>query len=79
MRNRTRIWKVIQNWASLHCVSPPGSLLGDSLVLVTLAPNIHDAKPGQCKSGEFIFVLDSTSLEHAQVPSQSRDQTGVRE
>lgn len=49
-------------------VATAGSLLGDSLVLVTLAPNIHDAKPGQCKSGEFIFVLDSTSLEHAQDP-----------
>uniref|UniRef100_A0A8C9FZ71 VIT domain-containing protein n=1 Tax=Pavo cristatus TaxID=9049 RepID=A0A8C9FZ71_PAVCR len=45
-----------------------GSLFGDSLVLVTLAPSIPDAKPGQCQSGEFIFVLDSTSLEHAQDP-----------
>ncbi|XP_031464727.1 von Willebrand factor A domain-containing protein 5A-like [Phasianus colchicus] len=45
-----------------------GSLFGDSLVLVTLAPNIPDAKPGQDQSGEFIFVLDSTSLEHTQDP-----------
>uniref|UniRef100_A0A803XL12 VIT domain-containing protein n=1 Tax=Meleagris gallopavo TaxID=9103 RepID=A0A803XL12_MELGA len=45
-----------------------GSLFGDSLVLVTLAPNIPDAKPGLCQSGEFIFVLDSSSLEHTQDP-----------
>ncbi|XP_021238582.1 von Willebrand factor A domain-containing protein 5A-like isoform X3 [Numida meleagris] len=43
-----------------------GSLFGDSLLLVTLAPSIPDAKPGQRQSGEFIFLLDSTLLEHAQ-------------
>ncbi|POI27246.1 hypothetical protein CIB84_009005 [Bambusicola thoracicus] len=48
-------------------VATAGSLFGDSLVLVTLAPSIPNAKPGQCKSGEFIFVLDSTSLVHAQL------------
>lgn len=79
MRNRIKIRKVIPNWASLHSVSPPGSLFGNSLVLVTLAPRIPDAKPGQYKSGEFIFVLDNTILEHTKVPSQSRDQSGVRE
>ncbi|NXI74311.1 VMA5A protein, partial [Anseranas semipalmata] len=56
--------------------APVGSLLGDPLVLVTLAPSIPDAMPGQCQSGEFIFLLDTTSLEHAQVPAQNRDQTG---
>ncbi|NXS51118.1 VMA5A protein, partial [Balaeniceps rex] len=56
--------------------APPGSLLGDPMVLVTLAPSIPEAVPGQCQSGEFIFLLDTTFLEHAQVSPQSRDQDG---
>ncbi|NWI71350.1 VMA5A protein, partial [Todus mexicanus] len=56
--------------------APPGSLLGDLLVLVTLAPSIPEAVPGQRQSGEFIFLLDITFLEHAQVPLQSWDQDG---
>ncbi|KAJ7428305.1 von Willebrand factor A domain-containing protein 5A-like protein [Willisornis vidua] len=44
----------------------PGSLLGDPMVLVTLAPSIPEAVPGQHQSGEFIFLLDTTFLEHAQ-------------
>ncbi|NXA16444.1 VMA5A protein, partial [Sapayoa aenigma] len=54
--------------------APPGSLLGESMVLVTLAPSIPEAVPGQRQSGEFIFLLDTTFLEHAQVPPQSMDQ-----
>ncbi|KAJ7409110.1 von Willebrand factor A domain-containing protein 5A-like protein [Pitangus sulphuratus] len=46
--------------------APPGSLLGDPMVLVTLAPSIPEAVPGQRQSGEFIFLLDTTFLEHAQ-------------
>ncbi|KAM9174663.1 von Willebrand factor A domain-containing protein 5A-like [Mergus octosetaceus] len=46
--------------------APVGSLLGDPLVLVTLSPSIPDAVPGQCQSGEFIFLLDTTFLERAQ-------------
>ncbi|KAM6388129.1 LOW QUALITY PROTEIN: von Willebrand factor A domain-containing protein 5A-like [Pluvialis apricaria] len=46
--------------------APPGSLLGDPMVLVMLAPSILEAVPGQHQSGEFIFLLDSTFLEHAQ-------------
>ncbi|KAM6238553.1 LOW QUALITY PROTEIN: von Willebrand factor A domain-containing protein 5A-like [Porphyrio hochstetteri] len=46
--------------------APPGSLLGDPMVLVTLAPSIPEAVPGQHESGEFIFLLDSTFLDHAQ-------------
>ncbi|KAM6042004.1 von Willebrand factor A domain-containing protein 5A-like isoform 2-T2 [Chlamydotis macqueenii] len=46
--------------------APPGSLLGDPMVLVTLAPSIPEAVPGQCQSGEWIFLLDTTFLEHAQ-------------
>ncbi|NXA24613.1 VMA5A protein, partial [Ibidorhyncha struthersii] len=56
--------------------APPGSLFGDPMVLVTLAPSIPEAVPGQHQSGEFIFLLDTTFLEHAQVPPQSRDQDG---
>ncbi|NXL54012.1 VMA5A protein, partial [Podilymbus podiceps] len=56
--------------------APPGSLLGDPMVLVTLAPNIPEAVPGQRQSGEFIFLLDTTFLEHAQVPPQTRAQDG---
>ncbi|XP_027560636.1 von Willebrand factor A domain-containing protein 5A-like isoform X2 [Neopelma chrysocephalum] len=46
--------------------APPGSLLGDPMVLVTLAPSIPEPVPGQRQSGEFIFLLDTTFLEHAQ-------------
>ncbi|NXG07781.1 VMA5A protein, partial [Sakesphorus luctuosus] len=46
--------------------APPGSLLGDPMVLVTLAPSIPEAVPEQPQSGEFIFLLDTTFLEHAQ-------------
>ncbi|KAM6295321.1 von Willebrand factor A domain-containing protein 5A-like [Aegotheles albertisi] len=46
--------------------SPSGSLLGDPVMLVTLAPSIPEAVPGQRQSGEFIFLLDATFLEHAQ-------------
>ncbi|KAM6387847.1 von Willebrand factor A domain-containing protein 5A-like isoform 6-T7 [Pluvialis apricaria] len=46
--------------------APPGSLLGDPMVLVMLAPSIPEAVPGQRQSGEFIFLLDTTFLEHAQ-------------
>ncbi|XP_074782810.1 von Willebrand factor A domain-containing protein 5A-like [Athene noctua] len=46
--------------------APPGSLLGDPMVLVTLAPSLPEAVPGQRQSGEFIFLLDTTFLEHAQ-------------
>ncbi|KAM9267169.1 LOW QUALITY PROTEIN: von Willebrand factor A domain-containing protein 5A-like [Morus bassanus] len=45
---------------------PPIFLLGDPMVLVTLALSIPEAVPGQCQSGEFIFLLDTTSLRHAQ-------------
>nr|XP_021146905.1 von Willebrand factor A domain-containing protein 5A-like isoform X3 [Columba livia] len=46
--------------------APTGSLLGDPMVLVTLAPSIPEAVPRQHQSGEFIFLLDTTFLEHAQ-------------
>ncbi|XP_050767940.1 LOW QUALITY PROTEIN: von Willebrand factor A domain-containing protein 5A-like [Gymnogyps californianus] len=46
--------------------APPGSLLGDPMVLVALAPSIPEAVPGQRQSGEFIFLLDTTFLERAQ-------------
>ncbi|NXG57909.1 VMA5A protein, partial [Hemiprocne comata] len=56
--------------------APPGSLLGGPMVLVTLAPSIPEAVPGQRQSGELIFLLDPTFLEHALVPLQSKDQDG---
>ncbi|XP_010081678.1 PREDICTED: von Willebrand factor A domain-containing protein 5A-like, partial [Pterocles gutturalis] len=46
--------------------APPGSLLGDPMVLVTLAPSIPEAVPGQRQSGELIFLLDTTFLAHVQ-------------
>ncbi|NXI36613.1 VMA5A protein, partial [Galbula dea] len=54
--------------------APPGSLLHDPMVLVKLAPSIPEVVPGQRQSGEFIFLLDTTFLECAQVPWQSGDQ-----
>ncbi|XP_010005578.1 PREDICTED: von Willebrand factor A domain-containing protein 5A-like [Chaetura pelagica] len=45
--------------------APSGSLLGDPMVLVTVAPSIPEAVPGQPQSGELIFLLDTTFLEHA--------------
>ncbi|NXY75764.1 VMA5A protein, partial [Glareola pratincola] len=56
--------------------APPGSLLGDPMVLVMLAPSIPEAVPGQRQSGEFIFLLNTTFLKHAQVPPQSWHQDG---
>ncbi|NWW48497.1 VMA5A protein, partial [Pedionomus torquatus] len=56
----------------------PGSLLGDPVVLVTLAPGIPGTLTGQCQSGEFIFFLDNTFLEHAQVSLRSRTRMGWR-
>ncbi|NWI50250.1 VMA5A protein, partial [Calyptomena viridis] len=50
--------------------APPGSLLGESMVLVTLAPSIPEAVPGKRQSGELIFLLDTTFLEHAQHTSR---------
>ncbi|PKU36025.1 von willebrand factor a domain-containing protein 5a-like [Limosa lapponica baueri] len=46
--------------------APPGSLLGDPVVLVMLAPSIPETVIGQRQYGEFIFLLDTTFLEHAQ-------------
>ncbi|XP_014801175.1 PREDICTED: von Willebrand factor A domain-containing protein 5A-like [Calidris pugnax] len=46
--------------------APPGSLLGDPMVLVMLAPSIPETVIGQRQYGEFIFLLDTTFLEHAQ-------------
>lgn len=66
-------------WPSTNPIPPPGSLLGDPMVLVTLAPSIPEAVPGQRQSGEFIFLLDTTFLERAQVPLESKDQDGVEE
>ncbi|NWH77917.1 VMA5A protein, partial [Piaya cayana] len=55
--------------------APAGSLLGDPMVLVMLAPSIPEAVPGQRQSGEFIFLLDTTVLEQVQVPPPHRGDT----
>ncbi|NXK00646.1 VMA5A protein, partial [Corythaixoides concolor] len=47
--------------------APPGSLLGDPVVMVTLRPNIPEvvANPGQL--GEFLFLMDRSLFQHAQL------------
>ncbi|KAM7150678.1 von Willebrand factor A domain-containing protein 5A-like isoform 1-T1 [Macrochelys suwanniensis] len=54
----------------------PGSLMGDSAVMVTLLPSLPEAVPGQSAAGEFIFLLDrSGSME---CPMDSRDRSPQR-
>lgn len=79
MRIRMTRRRGVPNWPSPHPIHPPGSLLADPIVVVTLALSIPEAVPGQHQSGEFNFLLDTTFLEHAQVPPQNRDQDGVEE
>ncbi|NXK16985.1 VMA5A protein, partial [Arenaria interpres] len=58
--------------------APPGSFLSDPMVLVMLAPSIPETMIGQRQYGEFIFLLDTTFLEHAQVLLWSRTRIGWR-
>ncbi|KAM7150674.1 von Willebrand factor A domain-containing protein 5A-like isoform 4-T4 [Macrochelys suwanniensis] len=54
----------------------PGSLMGDSVVMVTLLPSLPEAVPGQSAAGEFIFLLDrSGSME---CPMDGRDRSPQR-
>ncbi|KAG6921097.1 von Willebrand factor A domain containing 5A, partial [Chelydra serpentina] len=54
----------------------PGSLMGDSAVMVTLLPSLPEAVPGQSSAGEFIFLLDrSGSME---CPMDGRDRSPQR-
>jgi len=79
MRIRTRRRRGVPIWPSSHPIPPPGSLLGDPTVLVTLVPSIPETVPRWHQSGEFIFLPDTTFLEHAQVPLHRKGQDGVEE
>lgn len=48
----------------------PGSLLGDTVVMVTLMPNIPDTVPNPGQSGEFLFLMDRSLFRDAQVPPE---------
>ncbi|NWX11446.1 VMA5A protein, partial [Aegotheles bennettii] len=50
--------------------APPGSLLGDPVVMVTLMPHIPDTVPEPGQLGEFLFLMDRSLFQDAQVPSE---------
>ncbi|XP_074023642.1 von Willebrand factor A domain-containing protein 5A-like [Numenius arquata] len=46
--------------------APPGSLLGDPVVMVTLMPSIPEVEPNLGHLGEFIFLMDCSLFHDAQ-------------
>ncbi|NXI58612.1 VMA5A protein, partial [Chloroceryle aenea] len=46
----------------------PGTLLGDPVVMVTLMPNIPEVVPSPGQLGEFLFLMDRSLFQDAQVP-----------
>uniref|UniRef100_A0A8C3KIA7 VIT domain-containing protein n=1 Tax=Calidris pygmaea TaxID=425635 RepID=A0A8C3KIA7_9CHAR len=46
--------------------APPGSLLGDPVVMVTLMPSIPEVEPNLDHLGEFIFLMDCSLFHDAQ-------------
>ncbi|XP_054657264.1 von Willebrand factor A domain-containing protein 5A-like isoform X1 [Grus americana] len=46
--------------------APPGSLLGDPVVMVTLTPNIPEVVPSSGQLGEFLFLMDRSLFQDAQ-------------
>ncbi|XP_032058620.1 von Willebrand factor A domain-containing protein 5A-like isoform X7 [Aythya fuligula] len=44
----------------------PGSLLGDSVVMVTLKPSIPEVVPSTGQLGEFLFLIDCSLFQDAQ-------------
>ncbi|XP_075579087.1 LOW QUALITY PROTEIN: von Willebrand factor A domain-containing protein 5A [Pelecanus crispus] len=46
--------------------APPGSLLGDPVVMVTLMPNIPEVVPSPGQLGEFLFLMDRSLFQDAQ-------------
>ncbi|NXK20641.1 VMA5A protein, partial [Arenaria interpres] len=50
--------------------APPGSLLGDPVVMVTLMPSIPEVEPNLDHLGEFIFLMDCSLFHDAQVPPE---------
>ncbi|NWH77207.1 VMA5A protein, partial [Piaya cayana] len=47
---------------------PPGSLLGDPVVMVTLTPNIPEVVHNPGHLGEFLFLMDRSLFQDAQLP-----------
>ncbi|NXR05592.1 VMA5A protein, partial [Sagittarius serpentarius] len=50
--------------------APPGSLLGDPVVMVTLMPSIPEVVPNPGQLGEFLFLMDRSLFQDAQVPPE---------
>ncbi|NXN73099.1 VMA5A protein, partial [Himantopus himantopus] len=50
--------------------APPGSLLGDPVVMVTLRPSIPEVEPNPGHPGEFLFLMDCSLFKDAQVPPE---------
>lgn len=48
----------------------PGSLLGDPVVMVTLMPDIPEEVPNPGQPGEFLFLMDRSLFQDAQVPPE---------
>ncbi|XP_009470015.1 PREDICTED: von Willebrand factor A domain-containing protein 5A-like [Nipponia nippon] len=46
--------------------APPGSLLGDPVVMVTLMPSIPEVVPSPGQLGEFLFLMDCSLFQDAQ-------------
>ncbi|XP_063210359.1 von Willebrand factor A domain-containing protein 5A-like isoform X1 [Chroicocephalus ridibundus] len=46
--------------------APPGSLLGDPVVMVTLMPSIPEVEPSPGHLGEFLFLMDCSLFQDAQ-------------
>ncbi|NXS53640.1 VMA5A protein, partial [Brachypteracias leptosomus] len=51
--------------------APPGSLLGDPVLMVTLIPNIPEVVPNPDQLGEFLFLMDRSLFQDAQLPRLS--------
>ncbi|NXW11248.1 VMA5A protein, partial [Fregetta grallaria] len=50
--------------------APPGSLLGHPVVMVTLMPSIPEVVPNPGQLGEFLFLMDRSLFQDAQVPPE---------
>ncbi|XP_072742234.1 LOW QUALITY PROTEIN: von Willebrand factor A domain-containing protein 5A-like [Ciconia boyciana] len=46
--------------------APPGSVLGDPVVMVTLMPSIPEVVPSPGQLGEFLFLMDRSLFQDAQ-------------
>ncbi|NXM76565.1 VMA5A protein, partial [Serilophus lunatus] len=49
----------------------PGSLLGDPVVMLTVMPNIPEVVPSPGHFGEFLFLMDCSLFQDAQLPHLS--------